>query len=661
VRLVAQNRVMSTAKRVAPFGSWPTPITSERVVRAAAVLSGLAVDDGDVWWSELRPEESGRTALVHRPVAGGGDAEDVLPAPWDARSRVHEYGGGAWWVHGNEVWFTHGADQRLYRLSLGGGPPTPAVPEPARAAGDRWADGVVAPDGGIVCVRERHSATGGEPRNEIVRIPAGGGEPEVLVTGPDFVSNPRLALDGVTLCWLQWDHPNMPWNGTELRVGPAAHPGPGELVAGGVDESVFQPEWGPGGALWFVSDRSGWWNLYRWRPDTRVVEPMVGIDADIGVPQWRFALARYAFLADGRVVFAYSRHGFDRLAVREADGSVRDLHVPHTVVSHVAARGSTAVYVGGSPTTEPEVVWLDVDRAVSQVLRPGRDVGLDRGWFSEPESLTFPTEGGAVAYGLFYPPTNPEWQGPAEERPPLLVFIHGGPTAAARAMLDLGVQYWTSRGFAVVDVNYRGSTGYGRAFRDALAGTWGLADVDDCVAAARWLADRGRVDPQRLCIRGGSAGGFTTMAALAFRDVFSAGASHFGVADLEALAKETHKFESRYLDWLVAPYPEGRDRYMERSPIHHVDGIDCPLIVFQGLEDEVVPPNQAEMIVNVLRRKGVPVAYVPFEGEQHGFRRAENIRRTLDSELSFYAQVLGFELPGDEGIQPVRVDNLPMA
>jgi dipeptidyl aminopeptidase/acylaminoacyl peptidase len=650
---------MSTGKRVAPFGSWPTPITSERVVRAAAVLSGLAVDDGDVWWSELRPEESGRTALAHCPAAGGR-AEDVLPAPSDARSRVHEYGGGAWWVHGKEVWFAHGADQRLYRLSLGGGPPTPVVPEPATAAGDRWADGVVAPDGGIVCVRERHSAAGGEPRNEIVRVPAGGGEPEVLVTGPDFVSNPRLTRDGARLCWLQWDHPNMPWNGTELRVGSAAHPGPGELAAGGVDESVFQPEWGPDGALWFVSDRSGWWNLYRWRPDTRVVEPMVEIDADIGVPQWWFTLTRYTFLAAGRVVFAYSRHGFDRLAVREPDGSVRDLHVPHTVVSRVAAHGSTAIYVGGSPTTEPEVVALDVDRAVSQVLRPARDVGLHHSWFSEPESLTFPTEGGAVAYGLFHPPTNPEWQGPAEGRPPLLVLVHGGPTAAARAMLDLGVQYWTSRGFAVAEVNYRGSTGYGRAFRDALAGTWGLADVDDCVAAARWLVDRGRVDRQRLCIRGASAGGFTTMAALAFRDVFSAGASHFGVADLEALAKETHKFESRYLDWLVAPYPDGRDRYTERSPIHHVDGIDCPLIVFQGLEDEVVPPNQAEMIVNVLRRKGVPVAYVPFEGEQHGFRRAENIRRALDSELSFYAQVLGFELPGDEGIQPVRVHNLPL-
>jgi acetyl esterase/lipase len=646
---------MSSGKRAVSFGSWPTPITSERVVRAAAMLSDLAVVGGDVWWAELRPEEAGRTTLVRCPLTGG--PSEVLPAPWNARTRVHEYGGRAWWGRDSDVWFTHDADQRLYRLAPGA-EPRPMVSEPEAPRGDRWADGSVAPDGSTVCARERHPSSGGEPDNEIVRVPAAGGEPEVLVTGPDFVSNPRLTAGGERLCRLQWDHPNMPWNGTELRVGPASNPGTGQLVAGGSDESVFQPEWGPDGGLWFVSDRTGWWNLYRWDPGTDAVEPMVEMDADIGVPQWWFGVSRYAFLTGGRVVFAYTREGFDHLAVREPDGGVHDLDVPHTAVQCVAVDGSTAVYIGASPTTEPEVIALDVNGGVPHVLRPARDLDLDRGWFSVPEPITFPTSGGAVAHGLFYPPASPECQGRNDERPPLLVFIHGGPTAAARPTLTLGVQYWTSRGFAVVDVNYRGSTGYGRAYRDALHGAWGVVDVDDCVAAATWLADRGRVDPQRLCIRGGSAGGFTTLAALAFRDVFSAGASHYGVADLEALAKETHKFESRYLDRLIGPYPERRDLYLERSPIHHVDGIDRPLIVIQGLEDEVVPPNQAEMIVTAVRSNGIPVAYLPFEGEQHGFRRAENIRRALDAELSFYAQVFGFVLPADEGIEPVAIENL---
>jgi dipeptidyl aminopeptidase/acylaminoacyl peptidase len=646
---------VSDGKQLALFGSWPTPVTSELVVRAAATLSGLAIDGNDVWWSELRPEEAGRTALVRCNLTGGA-RQDILAKPWNARTRVHEYGGGSWWVRGGNVWFTHDADQRLYHLAPGG-EPEPITPVPALPGGERWADGVLSPDGSIICVRERHAAGGGRPVNEIVRIPARGGAAQVLVTGPDFVSNPRLTPDGQTLCWLQWNHPNMPWNGTELRVGASGQPGAGEHVAGGRAESVFQPEWAPDGALWFVSDRTGWWNLYRWDPATRPVQPMVQIDADIGVPQWVFGMTRYAFLDDGRVAFAYTRSGIERFAVREPDGTVNDLDVPHKLIGNVAGHRSTVVYIGASHTTEHEVVALDVDRRELRTLRPPRDVGLDSGWLSVPESITFPTEDDAVAYGLFYPPTNPHYTGPGGERPPLLVQVHGGPTAAARPMLDLGIQYWTSRGFAVVAVNYRGSTGYGRVFRDALNARWGIADVDDCVAAAQWLS-QGLVNPERLCIRGGSAGGFTTLAALAFRDLFAAGASYFGVADLEALARETHKFESRYLDWLVAPYPAQRDVYTQRSPIHHVDGFDAPLIVFQGLEDKIVPPNQAEMIVKALRNKGVPVAYVPFEGEQHGFRRAENIRRALDAELSFYSQIFGFPLPPDEPIETVTVDNL---
>jgi dipeptidyl aminopeptidase/acylaminoacyl peptidase len=610
--------------RVLPFGSWPTPITSDLVVQASVSLGGVAVDGDDVWWSEQRPDESGRTVIVRNGV-------DVLPPPWNARTRVHEYGGGSWWVAEGTLWFTHWDDQRVYRFRPDDdSEPEAVTPEPAVGGGLRYTDGVVdRRDGAVVCVRERHAAAGGEAVNEIVRLPD-----EVLVSGPDFVSDPRVGADG-RLCWIQWHHPDMPWDGTELCVD-------GTVVAGGREESLFQPTWGPDGSLYVVSDRTGWWNLYR-LGDGGALEPVVEIDAEIGVPQWVFGQKRYAVLDDGRIVFAYQRDGFDHLAVRTPDGAVDEVDQPFTAVSSVVARGAGVVFVGASPTSDQAVVSLGLETSAIDELRPPRDLGVEPAWLSTPRSIDFPTAGGATAHALFYPPTNPECSGPPDARPPLVVVIHGGPTAAARPMLQLGIQYWTSRGFAVADVNYRGSTGYGRAYRDALKGRWGVADVDDCVACAAWLAEQGLVDGKRLAIRGGSAGGYTTLAALAFRDVFSAGASHYGVADLEALATETHKFESRYLDGLVGPYPAARDVYVERSPIHHAERIDRPLIVFQGLEDEVVPPNQAEMIVEAVRANGVPVEYVPFEGEQHGFRRAENIRTALDRELAFYGRVFRFD------------------
>jgi dipeptidyl aminopeptidase/acylaminoacyl peptidase len=430
------------------------------------------------------------------------------------------------------------------------------------------------------------------------------------------------------------------------------------VVAGAPRESVGQPTWAPDGSLWFFGDRTGFWSLYRWTPADGV-EPMVDLGKDIGFPGWVFGQRCFAFLDDGRLVFSYSDGGLERLAVREPDGAgVRTVDVPHTMIDQLCARGDRAVAIVASPTAEVHVAEVSVDTGAVEVVVAPRDLGLDPAWFSVPEPVEFPTAGGVTAHALLYPPTNPDATAPDGERPPLLVMIHGGPTAAARPMLQLSRQYWTSRGFAVVDVNYRGSTGYGRAYRDLLRGEWGVADVEDCAAVCTFLVERGLADPDRLCIRGGSAGGFTTLAALTFHDVFAAGASHYGVADLGVLAEETHKFESRYLDGLVGPWPEARATYEARSPIFHTDQIDRPLAVFQGLDDPIVPPNQAEMIVDALRRKGVPVAYLPFEGEQHGFRQSQNIRASLDGELSFYAQVLGFTLPEAEAIAPIEVENL---
>jgi dipeptidyl aminopeptidase/acylaminoacyl peptidase len=496
--------------------------------------------------------------------------------------------------------------------------------------------------------------------NTIVRLAAHEPSlPEVVVEGPDFVSDPRWRLDGDAYCWLEWDHPDMPWDATRLVV----DEGGVRTIVAGVDqrESICQPTWAADGSLWFSGDRTGFWSLYRWTPGGGV-EAMVDLGKDIGFPQWVFGLSCFAFLDDGRVVLTYSEAGTDHLAVWDpSTRQVDDLDVPHTLVANLRASGSSAAYIAGSAVAEPHVVRVPVEGsqagAIEVVVAP-RDLGLDTGWFAVPEAIEFPTEGGITAHALLYRPTNPETSAPAGERPPLLVMIHGGPTHAAQPVLQLSRQYWTSRGFAVVDVNYRGSTGYGRAYRDLLRNQWGVADVQDCAAVCRHLVARGDVDPERLCIRGGSAGGFTTLAALAFEDVFAAGASHYGVADLGVLAAETHKFESRYLDGLVGPWPAARATYEERSPIFHTDRIDRPLAVFQGLEDTVVPPNQAEMIVEAVRAKGVPVAYVGFEGEQHGFRQAPNIRAALDGELSFYAQVLGFDLPPDEGITPIAVENL---
>jgi dipeptidyl aminopeptidase/acylaminoacyl peptidase len=650
-----------------PCGAWPSRISAELVVEASVRLGEVHVSRGTdgseaVWWSETRPSEKGRTQVVRR--GADGDAVDVLPGDHSGSTRVHEYGGGAWWLDGETLFFVEDREQRIWRLDPGQ-TPHPITPAPPSDKAWRYADGVVAA-GWILCVQEAHD-TGGEPANRLVAVPVEGGDPVVLFDASDFVASPRYDPICGLVAFLTWDHPDMPWDATSLWVGEldtslgAPRLLDTAFVVGGAGESICQPAWDRTGRLWFISDRTDWWNLYHFAEGGRPAGDPVAVDpspSEVGEPAWIFGQSRYAFLSDGRVVFARRGEGRDRLAVVDpTTGDVQPLDVPSNEIANVRATATTALYVGAAFTSEAAVHAVLVGRNATtggaQVLRPARDLALSSAHLSAGRHITFPTEGGAVAHGLFYRPANPDALPLEGERPPLIVMIHGGPTSNARAELRLALQFWTSRGFAVVDVDYRGSTGYGRRFRDALRGEWGVADVADCVAAARYLADEGHADPDRLLIRGGSAGGFTTLAALAFCDVFAAGASHYGVADLALLATETHKFEARYLDGLVGPYPEMAERYRERSPLAHADQIDRPVIVFQGTEDKVVPPNQAAQIVEALARNGVPHAYLPIEGEGHGFRQAANIRRTLEAELSFYLQVLGIPHPDDLPRVPV--------
>ncbi|MGH8898393.1 MAG: prolyl oligopeptidase family serine peptidase [Egibacteraceae bacterium] len=626
-----------------PYGAWPSPVTADLVAGAATRLDQVVLGEPVVYWLEGRPAEGGRQVVVARD--DGGVPRDATPAELNVRTLAHEYGGGDYAVHGRTVFCANLADQRLYRVDAAGA--RPITPEPTLPRGDRYADMDVTPDGRwIYCVREHHRSEG-EPINAIVVLPTdGSAEPRVVAAGHDFCAYPRVSPDGERLAWTTWDHPRMPWDGSELwqaRIRPDGTLDEPRLVAGGPRESIFQPAWGPDGVLHFVSDRTGWWNLYR---DTGTgVEPIAPAEAEFGMPQWVFGMSTYAFLDDGRIACAVTERGITRLGIVE-DGVLRPLDLPYTACVSLRGRGQRLAFVAASPAQPSAVIRLDRTWSPEVVAR-SLTLDLDPDLISAPEPITFPTVGGATAHALYYPPRNPSAEASAQERPPLLVNSHGGPTSHVPAVVSLQRVFWTSRGFAVVEVNYRGSTGYGRAYRDALAGQWGIADVDDCIAAGRFLAERGDVDPERIAIRGGSAGGYTTLCALAFRDFFAVGVSHYGVADPAALAIETHKFESRYLDKLIGPWPEAETVYRERAPLYHADQIQRPVLLLQGLEDAVVPPAQAEHMVAALEQRGVPHAYVAFAGEQHGFRRAETVRAAHDAELSFYAQLFGFTPSGD--------------
>jgi dipeptidyl aminopeptidase/acylaminoacyl peptidase len=640
------------SKAPAPFGSWPSPVTADLIAGATIRLGQLALRGTDVLWTEGRPQEQGRNVLVQR--LADCSLRDLNPPPFNVRTRAHEYGGGAFVPMPDGVVFSHYDDQQLYRIEASGAP-VQLTHDPSQ----RYADAVA--DLGrnrLIAVREDHRLSDPAAVATLVAVSLTTGAADVLVRGQDFYSSPALSPDGRQLAWLSWDHPNMPWDGTTLWLAEFDEQGwlvGTRAVAGGVDESVYQPMWSPSGELHFVSDRSGWWNLYRLRDGAaQALHPMA---AEFGQPQWAFGMSSYGFDAGGRIVCSFIEDGMSRLATLDPETHrFEPLNTPFCAIEGLRVGDDFAVFIGATPTQASAVVRLDLRTLTHEVLRASSTATVDTAFLSRAETVSFPTEGGLTAHAFFYAPVHRDLRGPEGERPPLIVFSHGGPTGACDAAFKWSFQYWTSRGFAIVDVNYGGSSGYGRAYRERLNGQWGVVDVDDSVNAARFLIERGDVNPDGVAIRGGSAGGYTTLCALTFRSFYKAGASYYGIGDLEALATDTHKFESRYLDRLIGPYPQAKALYVERSPIHHTERLASPMILFQGAEDKAVPPAQAQRMFDAVDAKGLPVAYMLFEGEQHGFRRASTIKRTLEAELYFYGKVFGF-VPAD-AIEPVDIRNL---
>lgn len=644
--------------KTAPYGGWRSPITPELLTRGTPARDFPCLVDGILYWQESRPAEEGRVAVVAR--AQDGVARDVQPYPMSARSKVHEYGGRAWLVAENHLFFILQDDQRLYRLPLDGTTPEPEALTPVDEH-SRYAEPVLdARHRRILCVRERHfePEANREPENSLVAIPVDEpGKVLTLVTGSDFYAYPRPSPSGDRLAWLTWNHPQMPWDGTELWCAPlSAHGevGEPEKIAGDTDESVFQPAWSPAGELHFVSDHSGWWNLYRHRNGDN--QPLFPMEADFATPLWALGMSTYGFIDEHRIACLFTQSGDWHLGLLHADtGKMDAIATPYSTLSSLSCDKTTAVFIGAAPDRSGEVaVFSPLSKAV-KTATPAEADDI-KPWISRPRPVSFPSGDGDIAHGFFYPPRNPDFQAPEGDRPPLIVMCHGGPTGATSTALNYKIQYWTSRGFALLDVNYRGSTGYGRDYREKLAGQWGVADVQDVAAGAAYLAEEGAVNPDQMLIRGSSAGGYTVLAALTFTDTFRAGASLYGIGELEALARDTHKFESRYLDKLVGPYPEERERYRQRSPVNHIDRLQCPVIFLQGLEDKVVPPDQARQMVDALRAKRIPVAYLEFPDEGHGFRKADNIKRALEAELAFYRRVLGID--AGEDLPELVIENL---
>ena len=652
---------LETMKHISPYGSWKSPINAEMLISGGKRrLNEVRADGDDIYWLDARPSEGGRIVIMR--LSADGEEKDLTPAQFNSRNAVHEYGGGSYAVRNRTVYFTNWEDQRIY-VQRDGSEPEPLTAEPSVPRGARYADLTLTPNGKfLLCVRETHTDDGVEATNEIVAVDTGTGEATVVASGRDFYCAPRVSAVHDGIAWTEWDHPNMPWDGNHLISGSfnstdATVSTTAEL-AGGQDESIVQPSWSHDGTLHFVTDRTGWWNIYAWRGGAATNQ--LEEQSDHGRPDWQFGFTSYAHLPEGEIAIGKGGATSGSIIIIGADGTNRAIDIPYSEVSFVTAdsEGTSILFIGASPTQEPAVVRLDLESETCEIIYAPSQVSIESGYLSSPEHIMCPTTEDGSTHAYYYEPTNQDFASPDGELPPLVVICHGGPTSASGTGLDLSTHYWTSRGFAVVDVNYRGSSGYGKVYRDALKGKWGIYDTDDCIAAAQYLIDRGLVDKDRVIIRGGSAGGYTTINSLTFHDFFAAGATLYGIADLMVFVGDTHKFESRYLDSLIGPYPEEAQRYHDRSAINFMDQLATPMIILQGLEDEIVPPSQAEIMVEALESKGLPYAYIGFPGEQHGFRQAANIIRAQQAELYFYGKVLGFEPADDIGSDVVEVRNL---
>lgn len=650
----------TTSRNAIPYGAWPSPVTAEMITAQTVRLSQPGSDGDTRYWLESRASEGGRMRLMREMQPGSIEA--ITPDHFNVRSGVHEYGGGAWAAASGIVVVSNYDDHRLYHLDDKNWKAiTPDNPM------WRFADLLVDPKRNrLFAVREDHSLEDAEPVNTLVALTLDGANDDggkVIVSGSDFVASATLSHDASQLAWLSWNHPLMPWDGCELWKADIAEDGTLTRlrhVAGDARGSIFQPRWAENGDLVFVSDRSGWWNLYRARPGIDEITPLCPMEAEFGLPQWSFGMSTWDFAPDGSITCAWTNQGEWHIGHVPAEGGELDAFPSSfTTISdvHVQPATNEVLFIGSSPSEPPQIISLDLESASIHEIRKSMDIALPGAAISEPEAISWPTPDGATAHGFFYPPTSESANAPDDESPPLIVKSHGGPTGMSTPDFDLSIQFWTSRGFAVLDVNYGGSTGYGRAYRERLLGKWGIVDVEDCIAGATFLAGSGKVDGARMAINGGSAGGYTTLAALAFHNAFRSGVSSYGIGDLEAMATDTHKFESRYLDSLVGAYPEQKDIYKKRSPIHHVELLSSAMLLFQGRDDKVVPPAQAEKMAEAVRANGLPVALLMFEGEGHGFRREETIHRVLEAELSFHSQIFGF--PHPEVIPRLHIENLP--
>lgn len=614
-----------------PFGTWPSSISSKIVASAAPKISCIKSYNEQLFWVESRPQESGRNVIVCQDKEG--KTKDLLPEPYSHSSRVHEYGGMAYTLLDNTIYFVNASDQRIYQIDIASGY-AKAITE----QGPRFADlAIDSTNNRLIAVCEQHNDNG-EPENFLAGISLDKANQKLqrLASGADFYAYPRISPNGQKLCWIEWNHPNMPWDCTQLYCADNQIILSNQNMVAGADnnEAIFQPQWSPDNQLYYVSDRNNWWNIYS--AENGIVLDM---PAEFATPLWQFGMSTYDFIDSNTIACLWTQQGTWHCGfLNIASGTLSTIDCPYKSMQAACCLNGKLYMIAGAPNIADEVVAVSKRDFIESVYSPAC-LNVESDNLAMPESISFPTANKERVQAFFYAPNHSQYAGMENELPPVITICHGGPTGATDCGLNLKIQYWTNRGFAVVDINYRGSTGFGRDYRNALNDAWGVADVEDTQHAVNYLIAQNKVDADRCIVRGSSAGGYTVLAALTFTDTFKAGASLYGIGNLETLASDTHKFESRYLDKLVGPYPEQQEIYQHRSPINHIDQLNCPVIFLQGLEDKVVPPNQAEMMVSSLEKKGIPVVYVKFPDEGHGFRKSENIVRAMEAELTFYSDV----------------------